>query len=473
MNITDQSDPPNIWHLNGKPFDVQAETTRRAIGKDAYGLYLDMGCGKTASTLNLFVDAVIRGQVDGLVVVCPNSLKPNWLTECEKWGVKAHTYMWPDVPKKLKDIKTPFVLTINYEAIGVGRGEEWLESLMKLHNTMLALDESVAIKNPKSLRTKAALRLRKLAKKRLILSGLPMPQGPHDMWAQLTFLDAIPRMSFFPFKNTFCAMGGFMGKQIIGAQNEEWLNQIINESGFRARKEDWLDLPEKSYSTRPLEMTKLQKQLYAELENDLYTYIAEKDEEVSTQLVITKLIKLQQIASGFVITDSGSIVELDGGSPKMKEIGDIMEQTSSKVLVPVVFKRSIDLLLEFLKGYGVTYIRGGMQSAEIEEQKDKFNNYKEFRVCIVQMDSAKYGHTLIGSEKAGYATITAFYENTFSLDARSQMEARIHRAGQKMPCTMVDFALNPIDNQIVAALQRKQEVSAAIIDGIRMNKKKD
>jgi len=462
-----------IWHLKGKPFDVQAEATRRAVEHDAYGLWLEMGLGKTGTSLNIFVDSVIKNKVVGLVVVCPNSLKPNWLTEADKWGVNVTKYMWPDVPKDPRKVKAPFLISINYEAIGVGKGEEYLEKVMAAYSTMLVLDESVQIKNPKSLRTKAALRLRKLAKKRLILSGNPAPQGPHDMWAQLTFLDAIPKMAYHPFRYTFCSLGGFMGKQVIGVQNEERLNGIVNNCGFRAKKDQWLDLPEKMYTTRQLEMTKLQRQLYQEIEQDLYTYISERDEEISVQLVITKLIKLQQIASGFVISDSGAVVELDGGSPKMKEIEDLLEQTTSKVLIPCTFKRSIDMLLERLKDYNPTFIRGGMTSEAIEEQKDKFNNYKEHRVCIVQMDSAKYGHTLIGSEKAGWCHVAAFYENTFSLDTRSQTEDRIHRIGQKNTCQYIDFVLNPIDNQIVAALQRKQEVSAAIIDGIRKAKQKD
>ena len=186
-----------MWHLATQPFPAQDEGLRLSEGRDDFAYFMEMGLGKTATTLADFVRECINDNVRGLVVVCPNSLKRNWVLDAEKHGAKANFYVWPDVPKDPTALKVPFVLTINYEAIGVGKGEEYLEAVFKQHQTMFALDESVAIKDPKSLRSKACLRLGKLARMRRLLSGAPMVQGPHDLWSQLHFLNAIPGFKYY------------------------------------------------------------------------------------------------------------------------------------------------------------------------------------------------------------------------------------------------------------------------------------
>lgn len=460
------------WHLSSTPYEVQLAARRacedRVIRSDDFGYLMDMGTGKTATTLDDFVDGYTQNKVEGMVVLCPNSLKSNWAVEVKKQGVRANSYIWDGVPKNMDLIKPPFVYPINYEAIRSEKTQDFLEKLLKRHDVMLALDESVAIKNPSSDQTKAAFWLGKRSKIRRILSGQPMPQGPQDLWAQLTFLNALNGQKFYPFRNTYCMMGGFQGRQVIGVQNEHILQRILKTCSFRARKKDWLDLPEKIFGApRVLELTKAQKKYYEEIENDLYVYISETGEEVSAELVITKLIKLQQIVSGFVITDSKEVHYLEGGSRKLDEAESVMEQLGEKMVIFAFFRPSLDLLGKRLEKYNPVFIRGGMLPGEIEESKRKFNETKECGAIICQITAGKYGHTLLGSDNAGPCSTAMFYENSFSLDDRLQSEDRIHRIGQRNTCNYVDFASTPIEQRIISALQRKLSVAEAVVDGIK------
>jgi hypothetical protein len=100
---------------------------------------------------------------------------------------------------------------------------------------MLVLDESIQIKTYDSQQTKAALKLAQLFQYKRILSGKPQTQGPHDLWAQMKAIGAM-NTNYFPFKTTFCKMGGFKGKKVVGAQNEELLADIQKRlDGFAAQ----------------------------------------------------------------------------------------------------------------------------------------------------------------------------------------------------------------------------------------------
>lgn len=458
------------WHLKTKPYPVQTEALKRSQGKKCWAQYLEMGLGKSAVTLSEFIQLCMEDVVQVLVIICPSSLKEGWKTEAEKQGVNCDFHVWPKVPKNVDSMKSPFIVSVNYEAVGVGRGEKFIENLSKKFPVYLCLDESIALKNNKSRRTKACLRLSKLegVKIKRLLSGAPMTQGPHDLWAQLTFLEVIPGFRYHPFRYTFCILGGYMGKQIIGVQNEERLNGILKSTSFRALKKDWLDLGEKTYKLWPVELTKVQKKIYIEIEQDLYTYIADHDVEVSASIVLTKLIKLRQILSGFVIADDGSVIELEGGTKRLQETYDIVEQ-AGKVVIAVQFNKSVEMLLEKLKPFNPACIRGKkfMTGEEIEENKLRFNEDPDCGALVCQIQSAKYGHTLVGSDIGGRCFTEVFYENTFSLDDRIQFEDRIHRIGQKNACLFIDFYSGPIDLKISQSLQRKVDIAKAVVDGIR------
>lgn len=455
-----------FWNLPTTPFAVQLEARSRSRGKTDFGWWCDMGTGKTQIDLDETVELLMNDHIQGEVVVCPNSLKGNWIAEVKKCEIPITTYMWPQVPPIAKLIK-PFLIAINYEAVGTGRAEEYIEKLAKSFPIKLTLDEAIKIKNPKSKVGQACQRLGKISAYRRLLSGAPMTQGPHDMWAQLHMLNAIGTWGYTPFKHHFCQMGGFMGKQVVGVkpENAQALTDLINKCGFRALKKDWTDLPEKLYTTRMVPLNKEQQGVYLELEEELFTII--QDEEVSADMVITKMLKLQQVSSGFLITDDKNTHRLTERSPKVDEIFEIMEQLDGKLIVQAVYRESIKILIEAFEKHNPAWIRGQMKPEEIEAQKAKFNTDDSCRIIVCQESAAKYGHTLLGSEKVPCHTMV-FFENSFSLDDRVQSEDRNHRHGQKHDVLYIDLCTSPIEQRAIDALQRKFNIASHIMDGVKV-----
>jgi SNF2 family DNA or RNA helicase len=469
-----------LKHKEGrKPFEVQLvccskyEQVRERF--PGFGMFKEMGLGKTATELNIFVHELFLGTVDGMAVFCPPSLRGNWRDEATDWGLVdagVHLHLWPKVPP-VKELKSPFIVVMNYESVAVGgaTGSKYLEELNKRFRVRITLDESIQIKNPQSVRTKNLIAHSHTAVSRCILSGAPIVQGPHDLWSQLRFI-GVMEGKFFSWRNKFCVMGGFQGKKVLGVRKEREgeLHELLESCSFRAKKEDWTDLPPKVYAPpRRLEMTKVQLEHYRSMEQDLITFVTELDgvTAIEANMIVTKMGKLQQISSGFMFDQDKRVIRLDGGTPKLADMKELIEQVGTKVLIVAFFRPSIEILSEALAEYRPAVLKGGMTDDQVSAEKKRFNNDSSCRVAILQESSHKYGHTLLGQPGKDRCHTVVFYENSFSLDDRKQMEDRPHRHGQDTTVTYIDYATSQIEYDAIRALQRKEDVAAAIVDHVR------
>lgn len=454
------------WQIKGKPFEAQIEALNRTKHEPhGFAYFMEMGLGKTAVTLAEFVKLKNDGKVDVLVIACPHSLKQNWADEVKFWTEGGlTTSIWP----KFEDAD---VYIFNYEAFSVGgrTGEAALRGLCGKKRVYLALDESTQIKKHNSVRTKSLLGTARMCSYTRILSGAPMVQGPQDIWAQLKFIGAMKGINFFQFRNRFCLMGGYMGKKIIGANpvSVSELHRILDTCSFRAKKMDWLDIPEKTYFTRTIEMSPQQKRHYKSMLVDFITYV--NGQEVDAAMVVTQMGKLQQISSNFVYDEDGVPRDLGGPNRKLNEIKQILDdEIDGKLIVVSYFAHSTQVLLSELEEYGVVGIYGGQSSEEIAAAKEDFNR-GDARVIVCQESAAKYGHTLLGTEDMPCCT-TVFYENSFSMDDRVQIEDRNHRIGQRFTVNIIDMVCSDIEAKVIKALQQKQDIAEAIIDAIKVQR---
>lgn len=454
------------WHLKGKPYDVQSAAMEKASGKDGFAYFMEMGLGKSAVALNEAVDLVKRGEVDDVSVVCPPSLKSNWAEEITKWEVPLKGHVWPDLPNS----NQPTVSIINYEAFsgGAQRGYSHFLNVAKNRRLLMILDESIQIKGPDSIRTKNLLSISPFLSHRRILSGAPITQGPQDAWTQLRFLGALKGSNYYGFRNKFCNMGGFKGKQVIGAKNSAELHELLDCWGFRAKKSDWTDLPPKQYHKREIGLSKVLQSHYFDMETKFITGL-QNGSIVEAAQVVTQLLKLQQITSGFINDEFGECHILDENPPKYKELLNILEEISGKVLVFTHFRPTTTLLHKRLQdNYGAAIMIGGMTDSQISAEKKRFNEDSSCRVFVIQADTGKYGHTLLGSaEPNNRCSTTVFYENSYNLDTRLQSEDRNHRHGQDAEMVnYIDLFSSPVDLRAVVALQKKLNIATEVVDGV-------
>lgn len=477
-------------------FEVQRRGLEEAADKDGFAYFMEQGLGKTRTIGYEFHEKVTRDLVDVLVIVCPKSLRGAWRDEFEEVGLPYPVVLLEKDKQCLNRIndyikrKVKFALAFHYELV-LTRGGEMLKFLMDAGlRIMLTLDESVRIKNsksrngdklyllangkeriPKGKKTFQIIKSGEGATFKRILSGTPAPQGPHDLWMQFRFLGMMENTPYFQFRNTYCKMGGFQGKSVVGAQNLDILRMRTGPFAFRAKKKDWTDLPEKLWAhPREVDMTPEQRRAYLEIMNEFVLEIG-PDEFITAEMAITIKNKLQQIGSGWIYDNEKrvhEIVPLDQ-NPKLGDLREFIENIDTKVLVFYYFKPTRAYLGQLAEAMGIghVFLESGIKEAEFDKRKYAFNQDRGIQVAFCQSDAVREGHTLLGTEDRPCYT-TYFLENNYSLYTRAQAEDRNHRHGQYNPVTYHDVVTSREDKAIIKALQRKAGLQEAVLAELTM-----
>ena len=478
------------WQILGTPRPVQEEALLRAFcgikSRDllnqtphrrrfssapfsGFGYFMEMRTGKTAVLLNEFLALAAYG-VNKLLVIAPNKYKDGWYSEAKKFGIVEPIHVFESSRRGAAETfiqNSGKILIINYEALISDANMKILRKFVD-RNTFLAADESIKIKNRNTQVFKRALELSKEVEYVRVLTGKPVVQGPHDLWSQLRFIKHLDGFNYFAFRNLFCKMGGFKGKQVIGTQNEEALQNILDKCSFIAKRSNWSDTFETDYDIKRLEMTKQQKIQYDKMEDEFILWLTQ-DKAIAVDQVITKHMKLTQISSGFIIDEQRQVHELvtPDELPKLVELKDSLEnEIEGKVIILCHYVRSLRLLYEQLQEYRPALIAGSelmkKLGLQVESQKQWFNEDYRCRVLIAQLQAVKYGHNLMGNPKDPCLT-TIYFENNYSLDDRAQSEQRNQGEGQKAPIHVIDYASSPIEMDIIRALQKKESIAERIV----------
>jgi hypothetical protein len=158
-------------------------------------------------------------------------------------------------------------------------------------------------------------------------------------------------------------------------------------------------------------------------------------------------------------------------NPRLLALLEALDTIEGKCIIIYRHRAVFDLLYLHAGFNDPAYIKGGMKPEEISKQKDRFNNDPDCRVLLGQVEATKYGHTLLGGDELGNAASTMlFFENSYSLDSRTQVEDRIHRRGQKAEnCLYIDFCGSELDRRVVRALQQKLNLYEAVFSKLRVN----
>jgi len=450
------------------PVQIAALDTARR--KPGFLYAMEMGLGKTLVALTEFLALVEAKKVSRLVVICPNSFKGGWASEIAKHAIAVDVHVYDSTrhnwAEKWLDngFAAPPVLIINYDAMRLSKTKQFIADFCHQRFVMLVCDESIALKGYNTQRTKAIHGMKHRFVVKRLLTGKPTTQGSHDLWGQLYAIDAHRGMNYFAFRNRFCTMGGWENRQVTGVKDPEGLRQLLAPIIFDAKKKDWLPgLPAKSYTTRSYTLERPLLDHYREMEEEFLTWVDNTHGEVMAEIALTKYGKLAQITCGFIHDNDGDPTWLvkDEDNPRLKLLLEILEGTDSKICIVYRHKFVGRQLERVLRGLTPALIAGGMSPEEIEKEKTFFNTRSECRAMLLQVDSSKYGHTLVGTPDDPCHTMI-FFENTYSLETRSQLEDRIHRIGQANACLYIDLIGTEMDARVIRALQKKEGVYQAL-----------
>jgi SNF2 family DNA or RNA helicase len=346
----------------------------------------------------------------------------------------------------------PFVAVINYDSIWREPFGAWAEQQAW---DLVVADESHKLKRPGGKASLYFKRLRGRARHRLALTGTPLPHSPLDAYAQFRFLDhTIFGPSFNAFKQKYAVLGGFQNKQVTAYKNLDELEALMRRATFRVGK-DVLDLPPETHVIYRSTLSPECQALYRAVEED---FIAEVEGgTITVANAMVALLRLQQIAGGWVKTDDERYRRVDWAKQRLLE--DTLEDIGAEepVVVFCRFHADLDAVHEACGSLGYTSLELSGRRAELARWQ-----VGEAQVLAVQISSGGVGVDL---SRARYAI---YYSLSFSLGEYDQALSRVHRPGQTRPVEHIHLvARHTVDEKIMRALEKRAEVIQAILAEIK------
>lgn len=427
-------------------------------------LAMDMGTGKTIAALGYYATAGFGK----CLVVCPKSVIEVWEEEIKT------SFDWPNIEvlalkdgnskEKAEAIKRAVALTgvtkkdlvvvINYESARIRTIEEIL--IGQRWDCIIA-DEAHKIKSASSATSKLFSKLSVQGDIRVCLSGTPLPNSKLDVYGQYRFLDpGIFGTNSAVFKARYALMGGYENREVIGWQNQDEYNRLINCRMYRVSIDDVISLPEPVTKHVYCEMGPKATRVYKDLKEEFAAYL--ESGEVTVNNTLAKLMKFRQLASGFIINDDGEVVELDVN--KIEALEEVMEEIppGEKVVIFCDFKRDIEAIRRSCENRGLEV--GIVSGDQKDTERGKFPPGKDVLIC--QAQAGGLGLNLVASRYC------IFYSVSYNLADYLQARARVYRGGQDRTVVYTHIVCNNgIDKRVYQALRTKQDAVELVMDFVK------
>ena len=466
------------YKFKTKPYAHQMTALEKSWNKETYAYFMEMGTGKTKVLIDNLAMLYDKGKVNGALIIAPKGVVGTWYDNELPIHLPSHienvTVLWQaNITKKQQEsLDTLFeqgeklhIIIMNVEAFSTDKGKKFAEKFMSCHNTLMAIDESTTIKTPSARRTKNILTLSREAKYRRIMTGSPVTKNPLDLYTQCDFLSPwlLNFSSYYAFRNRYAEMKTLHmhGRQIQivnGFKNLGELSDKLKEFSYRVLKEDCLDLPDKIFIKRQIQLTADQRRLYEQMKKEAMAILNGK--QVTTVNALTQLMRLHQITCGHFTADDGSLQRIDNN--RVNELMSILEETEGKAIIWAHYQWDIkDIIKEVTKVHGpgsIVDYYGLTPKDERQGNIKKFQDDPKCRFFVGTPATGGYGITLTA------ANTVIYFSNGYDLEKRLQSEDRAHRIGQKKSVTYVDLmADDTVDEKIVKALRKKINIASEVL----------
>ena len=464
---------PAEFKFKTEPYEHQIVGFNFGLNNDRWLLGDEMGLGKTKQVIDIAVAKKLQKGYKHCLIICGvNGLKWNWQNEVKihsdesayilgqrfvrnKLTIGSTADKLTDV-KKLSENSNYFIIT-NIETL---RDDDTAEALKKACASseigMIAFDECHKAKNPLSQQGKGILKLQ--ADTMIAMTGTPLMNQPFDLYIILKWL-GYEKHAFGAFKKHYADYGGYGGYEVIGYKNLDELQERLNEIMLRRKKEEVLDLPEKTYIDEYVEMSAKQKKIYDEVTADIKMNI---DQIKMASNPLAELIRMRQ-ATGYTGILSSSIQE----SAKLDRMEELVEEAKSinkKVVIFSNWTQMTDVIFAKLnRTYKVAQITGDTKDNDRQSIVENFQNGK-YDVIIGTSGAMGTGLTLTNG------TVEIFMDEPWNMALKEQCVDRCHRIGQKNNLTIYTLMCkDTIDQRIHELVEKKGAMADALVDG-KINK---
>ena len=451
------------WHHQLVGYNIGRELFNLECGGGTL-MALDMGCGKSKVSVDLFSNLPFKSAI----VVCPNSVVEVWVGE-EDGELKKHSPVFEDmivipiktgkgmrsIEKKAKAAELAryravtqnkrFVVVINYESVWREPFASWV---VAANFDLVISDEIHRIKDPGGRTSKFFARLTSSVKRRIGLTGTPMPHSPLDIYAQYRFLDpGIFGTSFTKFRNEYANMGGFEGKQVLSFKNLDRLHEKMFQIAYRVMSNEVFDLPPFQDVTRTVDLEADERRIYEEMDSEMATLV--KEGLVTVDNALVKLLRLQEITSGFL---EGNQI----GTSKQQLLDDVLQdfELHEPITIFARFTNDLRVIKKICEKQGRRYM-------ELSGRIDQHVEWKQGKADVlgVQIKSGKEG---VDFTRARYSI---YYSLGFSLGDYDQSRKRLDRPGQTREGVYIHLLANKtVDLKVMRALKYRKAVISEVLN---------
>jgi SNF2 family DNA or RNA helicase len=444
-------------HLNREHLhDYQNKAVEFIKDQERCALFLDMGLGKTTSSLTAIVDLKDQMAVDKVLIIAPLRVARSvWAQEAEKW-------------KHLEHLKVSVCLgTVRQRRAALARDADiyvinrenvlWLQELYgaKWPFDCVVVDESSSFKNPSSKRFKALRKTLPYTNFMVLLTGTPSPNGLMDLWSQMYLVDFGERLgrTVTGYRQRFFDQD-YMGYRYTPREgSEEKIHDLISDKIVSMSAEDYLELPDRIDLRVPVEIPPTAMKIYKELETTMLAEFA-GGEEVEAIAAAALANKLMQCANGAAYHDEHkNWAELH--KEKLDALADIVEDNPDEnILVAYNYKFDLERLQQRFPDAVVL--------DNEDSTIDRWNN-GEIKMLLAHPQSAGHG---INLQRGG--SMSVWFGLNWSLELYQQFNARLHRQGQTKPVRIIHLvAKGTIDERVLTVLGDKDASQSSLLDALK------
>ena len=445
------------------------------------GVFLDMGLGKTVSTLTainyLMFDYL---EINSVLVIAPKRVAESvWQEEAEKWDHLKHLRFSKIIGSAKQRISA--VMDTKADIYIISRDNvAWLCALYgggKLPFDMVVIDELSSFKSYKSERFKALRGARPYLKRLVGLTGTPAPNGLIDLWPQIYLMDRGERLekTISRYREKYFRPGQTNGHVVYSydlmSDSEYLIHKKIEDICISMKANDYLEMPERTDNYIKLKMPEQIKKQYDDFEKnkvlDLFKpeqeYLDNADKWVDKPVEINAVNaaalsnKLLQFANGAVYGSDEAVRKVyPVHDIKLEALKEIIEDANGQsVLVAWTFQFDRDRIMDYLKKY---------KPRELKTNKD-IEDWNAGKIQVMLAHPASAGHGL--NLQAG-GNLIVWFGQTWSLELYQQFNARLYRQGQKNHVIINHLILQGThDEDVIRALKNKDKKQNALMDSIK------
>jgi len=450
-----------------KPHDYQSYCIDYIKGHPVSALFLDMGLGKTVTTLTALRDLMLDElTVSKVLVIAPLRVaRDTWPAEIQKWDHLADL----DCSVIVGDLKTRTAALNTSALIYVVNREnvKWLVEYYEKNGRhwdfdCVVIDELSSFKNYQSQRFKYLRKIRPFVKRWIGLTGTPTSNGLMDLWAEIGILDGGERLGRFigRFRDAYFKPGsmnpstGVVFSYIPRPGAEQQIYDRIADMTISMKAVDHLHMPECVYVNHEVNMSAPERKLYDQLKSDLIIPLEDGDIDAANAASLSN--KLLQMSNGAVYDENGETRVIH--SRKLEMLEDLIEAANGQpVLIAYWFKHDRTRIMEHLTAAGYT-------PRDIRSSEDiRLWNSGSIPVALIHPASAGHG---LNIQSGGHILI--WFGLTWSLELYQQTNARLWRQGQEQTVTIHHIITkDTVDEDVLSALASKDVTQEKLIAAVK------